>query len=164
MVSSGVITIPIHVQLHRQVPDTVPPSARWLPPRLARAAELAGADHATLTVVLVGDDLMRRLHHRYHRLRATTDVLTFDLRDQPGDPLEADLVLCVDQARRQAAHRGHDARVELLLYAVHGLLHLLGHDDHDPRAAQRMHRREDELLTAVGVGPVFAPGKDTPNP
>jgi len=38
---------------------------------------------------------------------------------------------------------------------VHGLLHLLGHDDHNVRSAGRMHRRENQLLTELGFGKVF---------
>ena len=74
----------------------------------------------------------------------------------PGGPIDGDLVLCVDEARRRAAELGHDARVELLLYAVHGLLHLAGEDDHEPDAHRRMHEREDAILTGLGLGPVYS--------
>jgi ssRNA-specific RNase YbeY (16S rRNA maturation enzyme) len=49
---------------------------------------------------------------------------------------------------------------EALLYALHGLLHCLGHDDHDEAAYQAMHALEDALLDAIGVGPVFDPDPD----
>src|SRR5690606_1916317 len=80
---------------------------------------------------------------------------TFDLRDGEAGALDGEIVLCVDEAVRQARQRRHDARLELLLYAVHGLLHLLGYDDHDPKDAAKMHRREDELLRAAGLGDVY---------
>jgi probable rRNA maturation factor len=48
---------------------------------------------------------------------------------------------------------------EVLLYAIHGMLHLLGHDDKTARGYRTMHRTEDELLTELGLGPVFAPAK-----
>ena len=38
------------------------------------------------------------------------------------------------------------------------LLHLLGYDDHTPEDARAMHSREDELLTAIGYGPVYSGG------
>ena len=78
--------------------------------------------------------------------------------DLDGEPVEGDVVVCVDEARRQAVNRGHEVRAEVLLYAVHGLLHLLGYDDHEPDSAAAMHDREDTLLAALGVGRVYAAG------
>jgi len=46
--------------------------------------------------------------------------------------------------------------MELLLYALHGMLHLCGFDDRTDRGFRTMHRREDDILTALGFGPVFA--------
>jgi len=101
-------------------------------------------------------------HARYCSDPSTTDVLTFDL-SSPSDreanaaaELDIDLLLCVDEARRQATSRGLELEHELLLYAVHGVLHCLGHDDHDEDEARRMHEREDEILQAIGVGKAFS--------
>ena len=105
---------------------------------------------------LVADDEMSALHVRHTGVPGTTDVLTFDLAETPGT-LDVDLVLCVDEARRRAHEYGHDATRELALYLVHGVLHCLGHDDHDEAGYARMHTLEDELLTAAGVGRVFNP-------
>jgi probable rRNA maturation factor len=76
-------------------------------------------------------------------------------------PLDADLLICLDEAARQAQSRGIVIERELLLYALHGVLHCLGEDDHDPVAHEQMHAREDGILTALGIGPTFAAG-DTP--
>ncbi|MGQ0628424.1 MAG: rRNA maturation RNase YbeY [Phycisphaerales bacterium] len=106
-------------------------------------------------VKIVADPEMADAHQRFSGVAGTTDVLTFDLAE-PDGPLDADLLLCADEARRQAAARGHPWTHELLLYAVHGILHCLGEDDHDESGHARMHAREDALLQAAGVGPVFA--------
>jgi probable rRNA maturation factor len=143
------------VSLDLQISDCNPPVSGWLEDQLSRIAQLAGVVGGRLAVAVVDDDQMARMHEQYCNLPGTTDVLTFDLRDEPDDPVEGDLVLCMDEAHRQALQRGHDARLELLLYAVHGLMHLLGEDDHDEVGYQKMHRREDELLIRAGLGPVF---------
>lgn len=122
---------------------------------LAHLAALAGAPGGAVTVAIVDDARMRELHERYHGDPSTTDVLSFDMRDAPGDAMAGDLVLCLDEARRQAADRGHDVATELLLYGLHGLLHLMGHDDREPDDARRMHQLEDELLTRAGIGKVY---------
>lgn len=153
----------LEVAFHLDTADTDPPAAGWLDEHLQRAARLAGVASGSLSVTLIDDAEMTRLHAEYCDDPTTTDVLTFDLREpgQPASRIEGDLAVCRDEAERQSAARGHDARTELLLYAVHGLLHLLGEDDHAPEDYQRMHQREDELLTALGFGPVFKSGAAT---
>lgn len=127
---------------------------RWLTSNFRAAAGLLGLTRGEIALRLVGDAEMAELHGRYKGDPTTTDVLTFDLSQ--GDDLCVQLMLCVDQARREADRRGHELRHELLLYAIHGLLHCLGHDDADPEAAAEMHAREDDLLTRLGLGAVFA--------
>ncbi|MEX1017236.1 MAG: rRNA maturation RNase YbeY [Phycisphaeraceae bacterium] len=153
------------VRLLRETADLDPPLAGWLEPTLHQLARQAGVTRGELTVLAVDDDAMSRMHEQYAGVPGTTDVLSFDLTDAPAAPgadraapdvVEGDIVICLDEARRQAHRRGHDARLEALLYALHGLLHLLGEDDHDEQAYQRMHAREDALLQAVGLDAVFA--------
>lgn len=107
---------------------------------------------------VVGDERMSDLHERHKNTPGTTDVLTFDLS---GDPrvLDVDIVICADEARRQAEARGHGVAEELALYIVHGVLHCTGYDDHEEsgeRGAAAMHKREDEILSAIGAGVVYA--------
>lgn len=118
-------------------------------------------DHLQLSgevrVELVDDPAMSTAHERWLGDPTTTDVLTFDLRDSADDPvLDTDLMLCVDEARRQSESRGLPLEHELLLYFTHGLLHCLGYDDHDHADSHAMHQREDELLAAIGLPPVYA--------
>lgn len=143
------------ITLDLQAPDCDPPAAGWLEPQLARIAALASVERCVLNLAVVDDEQMSELHGQYLGIAGTTDVLTFDLRDDPDQPVEGDIVVCMDEARRQAGDRGHDTRLELLLYTVHGLLHLLGEDDHDPADYEKMHKREDDLLVRAGLGAVF---------
>lgn len=111
-----------------------------------------------VTVRIVDDAEMDRLHRRHSGIEGTTDVLTF-VEPEPGG-LGIDLVACLDEAARRVAELGHDIDREILLYAVHGVLHGLGHDDHEPTAHALMHAEEDRLLGLVGVGPVYDRGGD----
>ena len=114
-----------------------------------------------LRVRLAADDEVARAHERYLDVPGTTDVITFDLTEggsASGEPIDADLLLCVDEARRQAERRAISLERELLLYATHGLLHCLGEDDHDPAGHDRMHAFEDRLLESIGVGATFSHG------
>lgn len=166
---TGDLAKPIRVELipHTDIAET--PIDGWLGAMVAKAIGLCGVKQAELNLVIVADDEMAQLHEQYTGVLGTTDVLTFDMAEGGLPPelgnrpviLEGDIILCLDEAKRQADQRNHPIRHELLLYAIHGLLHLLGEDDHDEAAYQRMHAREDELLQALGIGRVFNPSSDT---
>ena len=125
----------------------------WLSDAMKRLLPLAAPSVRRLAVRLVDDAQMSRLHHRHMQDPSTTDVLTF----VDGD--EADVAVCVDEARRRSDEMGHELRRELLLYALHGMLHAAGMDDRTPEDFTRMHAEEDRLLAAVGLQPTFEPGK-----
>ncbi len=114
---------------------------------LAAVLEREGADLG-LSVALVDDAAIHRLNREFLDHDHPTDVISFDLGDDPG--VGGEIVVSVDTARREAAERGCDLRSELLLYCVHGVLHLLGYDDHDVEDRSRMHARQRELLAELG--------------
>lgn len=141
--------------------EVSPSTLAWLADRSSAAAAAFGAPEppsGEVRVRIVADDEMAAAHQRYSNVPGTTDVLTFDLRESAAGPLDADLLICLDEARRQAAARRHAPERELLLYIVHGLLHCLGYDDHNEADARAMHEMEDRLLAAIGVGVTFARG------
>ena len=109
-----------------------------------------------LSVALVSDARMAKLHEQFMGIDGPTDVLTFPLdEDETGTVVAGEVVVCVPEARRQAKARGIPVERELLLYALHGMLHLCGYDDRTDAAFRAMHRAEDRILTQIGVGPVF---------
>lgn len=148
----------------------------WLDQELRRAIELEGVTQAQISIAVVGDEEMAELHEQYTGVSGTTDVLTFDLNAsaEGGSPpvssgtnsstIEGDIVICLDEAQRQASERDHDTRHELLLYAIHGLMHLLGEDDKSQADFERMHAREDALLERMGYGPLFDPSRKPTDP
>lgn len=131
----------------------------WLARMSQAAAHQATPLPGEVRVRLIDDAAMAAAHLKYSSIPGTTDVLTFDMADgqsAQGEPLDVDILVSVDEARRQAALRGHQVERELLLYVLHGVLHCLGHDDHDDLAFARMHAEEDRILTAIGVGSTFS--------
>lgn len=110
-----------------------------------------------LSIVLAGDRRMSALHEAFMGVAGPTDVLTFPLEsDHRGRATAGEVIICVPEARRQAKLRKIEPRLEVLLYALHGMLHLIGHDDRTDHAFRIMHRTEDAILTELGFGPVFA--------
>ena len=129
---------------------------------LTQVLQILGISRGQWAISLVRDRAMVPLHEQTMQLPTTTDVLTFNLSDSTSSNprsarflLDLDTVICVDEAKRQATARGHAVEKEILLYAIHSLLHVCGHDDLTPSDATRMHRREDVILRALKVGPVY---------
>jgi len=110
---------------------------------------------------VVADAAMAELHAEFSGDASTTDVLTFDLSEGQAAAtrqLDVDIYTCFDEAVRQGAARGHAPERELLLYAIHGVLHCLGFDDHSDDQYAAMHAKEDELLAAIGLPATFKAG------
>jgi probable rRNA maturation factor len=110
-------------------------------------------------VALVGDRTMSMLHEQFMGIAGPTDVLTFPLEMARGPrrnrAVSGEVVIDVAEARRRGKSDGIEPKLELLLYAIHGMLHLSGYDDRTDRTYRAMHSMEDQLLTRLGVGPIF---------
>lgn len=108
--------------------------------KLLRAA---GRPDSELSIVLTNDAAMRELNHRHRGKDKPTDVLSF-----PGSN---DVVISVETARRQAA--GYDAPLQNEIYRllIHGLLHLIGHDHHEPAERAAMEAEERRLASAIAM-------------
>jgi rRNA maturation RNase YbeY len=127
-------------------------TARWLETNAERAMRTANTT-GELRIALLRDSEMEQAHERHCNAPGTTDVITFDLSE--NDMLDVDVFICVDEARRQGESRKISVERELLLYIVHAMLHCTGYNDKTEQDSARMHEREDELLTAIGIGPVY---------
>ncbi len=129
-------------------------------PRLVQAVEAifrdAHVEHATLSIAIVDDPTIHRLNRQYLDHDYPTDVLSFLLeRDERG--LEGEVIVSVDTAGRRAAEFGWSVADELLLYVIHGTLHLVGHDDQTESARVEMRAAERRMLSIFQIEPHEAP-------
>ncbi len=155
--------------LSRQAVDVIAPEsgnpedvdAAWVQDRLREAISLIDRPVARITVSIIDDTEMLRLHKRHCGIDSTTDVLTFPVSEGQA-PIEADIAVCMDVARRVAGESGHRVEHELLLYALHGVLHCAGFDDQIEKDYVAMHAEEDRILRVIGVGAVFEGRSDRP--
>lgn len=120
---------------------------------LVRAAQAAlahgGRAAARIDLIVVTDQALAELHGRFLHDDSPTDVMAFDLGEEPGGPA-GEVYVSLDCARRVAHQRGAPLERELALYVVHGCLHLCGYDDHAPEERARMRAAEAEVLDALG--------------
>ena len=116
--------------LNRQRSHTIP--RRELTAFLVRLTREAPPECGdSLAVCLVSDRRMRSLNRSFRGRDSTTDVLSFPAGGLPGGVEEqplGDIVISVPTAVRQAEQAHHPLEVELMVLALHGYLHLLGHD------------------------------------
>lgn len=116
------------------------------------------------TLTFVEPESIRELNKTYRDVDAVTDVLSFE-SDGEYDPetgLEylGDIVICLDQAQKQADKSGHSLENEIGLLEIHGLLHLLGYDHMDEIQRSEMWRYQDLYLEKCGVKLNRRPGED----
>jgi probable rRNA maturation factor len=108
------------------------------------ALELIEARQFHLGIVLVNDAVIATLNTRYHHTPGPTDVLSFDYGQRQRE-LVISVERAVDQARRYRTTPGR----ELVLYVVHGILHLCGHNDLTPPQRRRMRGAERRLMSRL---------------
>ncbi|MHC4718007.1 MAG: rRNA maturation RNase YbeY [Planctomycetota bacterium] len=119
--------------------------------RLVRfVARAEGRRIGAIDLAVVGADEMAGLNERFLRHAGPTDVLCFDLSEACATELSAQIIVCGEVAAREAARHGLTPQQELMLYVIHGLLHLTGHDDRTARQARAMQARQEELLERFG--------------
>jgi len=97
--------------------------------------EMARLSH--LEVSLLSDDDMASVHGQFLDDPTPTDVITFD---------HGELLIGVETAKRQAEEFQTSPAREIALYGIHGMLHLSGFDDKEPRDSEIMDKRQFELL------------------
>jgi probable rRNA maturation factor len=106
---------------------------------------------AELGINLVGTKEMAKVNRDYLRHEGSTDVITFSYaKPEAGgrrskSKLHGELFVCVDVAIVQAKEFKTSWQSEVARYIVHGVLHLLGHDDLEPDLRRKMKREENRL-------------------
>ncbi len=110
------------------------------------------AGDTVLNVVLVGDREILELNRQYLGHDYVTDVIAFDFGDDdlidcPGTGnVHGEIYICLPEAVRRAAEFGNSVGREVVLYAVHGMLHLAGFDDQTEEGLRRMSQEQERIL------------------
>ena len=127
--------------------------------RLREAVELvlrrSGVEQAEISLAIVDDPAIHELNRRYLNHDEPTDVLSFVL-EAGEDSLEGEIIVSADTAAAAAPRFGWSAEDELLLYVIHGALHLVGYDDLNAAARSEMRGQERACLAHFGLTPHYA--------
>ena len=104
---------------------------------------------AKLSIVLVDNVEIRKLNERFLGYDEATDVLAFPLSNSENF-LSGEIVVSVETAVEAANKRKSSIEGEIVLYLVHGILHLLGYNDNNEENAGTMHNKESKILALLG--------------
>ena len=124
--------------------------------RLNKAVHLILADvgiqSAEISIAIVTDARMHELNRQYLQHDYPTDVLSFVLNHEAdAKSLDGQIIASSDYAAREAPEYGWTTDDELLLYVIHGCLHLVGHDDTTPEGKRAMQAAERGYLARFGL-------------
>ncbi|MFA9558775.1 rRNA maturation RNase YbeY [Evansella sp. AB-rgal1] len=112
-----------------------------------------------VSITFVNDQQIQELNRDYRGKDQPTDVLSFALNEGEDDPvvmegmpeLLGDIIISVPRAIEQADDYGHDLKRELCFLAVHGFLHLIGHDHDTEEREREMFQLQEDILKKHGI-------------
>lgn len=107
-------------------------------------------DSGAISIAVVDDPTIHEINRQYLEHDYPTDVLSFPLEDEPPY-LEGELVVSTDTATSNAAEYDWSAQNELVLYVIHGTLHLIGYHDKQPADIAEMRAAEAKYLLELGI-------------
>ena len=116
------------------------------------------------TLSFVEADEIRELNRNFRQVDSVTDVLSFEsdgeIDPETGTEYLGDIIICLEQAAKQAEQSGHSVENEVALLEIHGLLHLLGYDHMDDAEKDEMWHYQDLYLDKCGIKLNRRPGED----
>jgi len=137
--------------------DQYPVDASQFQSQIGQVLEKLEETQCELSLLLTDDAEIRQLNKTYRNLDQATDVLSFpqdeDAVNESGDTLLGDVVISVETAARQAEEHYLSFNEELILLAIHGILHLLGYDhERSPQDARIMKDKTQVIFETLFPG------------
>ena len=130
-------------------------------PQLAEACKQIAIDSefkdVEISIAIVDDPTIHELNRQYLEHDYPTDVLSFPLeRDFDTGVLQGEIIVSTDTAFELAKQYDWPYEHELLLYVIHGMLHLVGYDDKHEDAKQEMRDAETQYLSRFEIAHRYA--------
>lgn len=137
--------------------DQYPVDTSQFQSQIGQVLEKLGETGCELSLLLTDDAGIRELNRTWCKLDKATDVLSFpqdeEAVNESGDTLLGDVVISVETAARQAEEHHLNFNEELILLAIHGILHLLGYDhERSPQDARIMQDKTQAIFETLFPG------------
>lgn len=120
-------------------------NSKWL--RLVAESEIRIL--GDINIIFCSDNYILDINQKFLSHDYFTDIITFDYCE--GERLNGDLFISVDSVRENALEYGEEFDRELARVMVHGILHLIGYDDHTAKDQKIMRSKEDYYLSLRDV-------------
>lgn len=114
---------------------------------LQTTSKKKGKSISLLNFVLVNDGALLEINMAHLQHDTYTDIITFDLRENPIDPIEGEIYISFERVAENAITAGVDFENEFIRVVSHGLLHLLGYKDKTDAQAKEMRQEEEACLS-----------------
>lgn len=114
---------------------------RWL--RLVAESEIRRL--GDISIIFCSDNYILDINHKYLEHDYFTDIITFDYCE--GDRISGDLFISVDSVKENSLEYGVGFADELNRVIVHGILHLIGYDDHTDEDISMMRKKENYYIS-----------------
>lgn len=114
---------------------------RWL--KLVAESEIRRIGN--ISIIFCSDNYILDVNQKYLQHDYFTDIITFDYCE--SDKLSGDLFISVDSVRENSVEYGTEFEDELNRVIVHGVLHLIGYDDHSESDIEMMRKKENYYLS-----------------
>lgn len=128
---------------------------------VAAAAARVGFKRGDIGIRIADDAAIHEINRRHLAHDYPTDVISFTYQSAPPT-ISGELIVSAETARRQARRYGWPVAHEMLLYVVHGVLHIAGLDDQTNHQRSIMRAAERAVLKQFGIDPVPHPRQKTP--
>ncbi|MEW5757958.1 MAG: rRNA maturation RNase YbeY [Candidatus Omnitrophota bacterium] len=108
----------------------------------------------SFSVSLISNNQIKKINKDYHKKNYPTDVLSFEI-NQPEfikkkvKVFDGDIIISVDTAKDNSKIYNKSIEEEILLYIIHGILHLTGFNDKTRKEAEIMHKKQEKILNKV---------------
>jgi probable rRNA maturation factor len=103
----------------------------------------------TISFLFCDNKQIRSLNKKYFKKASNTDVISFPLEDEYSKNYLGEIVVSVEQAVNMASNYGNSWQKELMLYVIHGILHLIGYTDTRVKERDKMKKKENKILDAI---------------
>ena len=147
---SGALSIDVVVE--SPLWEAEPSAETVLRRALGVASAMLSTSAAELAIVLTDDSAIRALNREWRGFDRPTNVLSFPVPPAPVPPVHlGDIVIAFETTMREASTESKQFEDHLAHLAVHGFLHLLGHEHEDDSDAEAMERIERAILARLGI-------------
>ncbi|MFN9436442.1 MAG: rRNA maturation RNase YbeY [Planctomycetota bacterium] len=137
----------IHV-LVSPSPHVKPLLQKQIQAAVDRIAQDFGWSSGQISIAILDDERIQEINRQYLQHDYPTDVISFNLSDDENI-LEGEVIVSWQTAKRVAQENGWTTSQEMLLYIIHGMLHIVGLDDATPAQSKRMRQKERHYMQAI---------------